>query len=145
MAPYYIPAVNRELVTTPHPPKVLIVEGHAGIREGLVHLLGRMGFETFAAADAADAVVQLDGLQYLILDLAIPEGEDLLRRIRSRSPNIKVALLTAGGELPDLAAVQRLGSDCVLTKPLHIDTLLNWLDPGAVHNESDAYLAKRQV
>lgn len=97
--------------------KLLVVEDHALVREGLVRLLAQMerGVEVKEAADFETAlnVLENDGeFDLVLLDLALPgidgfAGLDILRR---RFPAMPVAVVSAFNDLPTITRVLNLGA-----------------------------------
>ena len=82
------------------PPRVLVVDDHAMLREALVDLLVHAGFEVAGeAADGADAVALAKQLEpdVVLMDLRMPVlgGLDATRLIRDACPATQVVLLTA--------------------------------------------------
>jgi DNA-binding NarL/FixJ family response regulator len=82
------------------PPRVLVVDDHAMLREALVELLVQAGFEVAGeAADGADAVALAKELapDVVLMDLRMPVlgGLDATRLIRDACPATQVVLLTA--------------------------------------------------
>jgi CheY-like chemotaxis protein len=109
--------------------KILVVDDEAMVRDVVVRMLDRLGFETFAAADAGAALDQLEreGCQLAgaFVDLVLPgvRGDHLTRAINSRCPNLPVVIMT-GAEL-DTAGLRRSGLtvEAVLKKPFTFDEL----------------------
>ena len=82
------------------PPRVLVADDHAMLREALVELLAQAGFEVAGeAADGADAVALAKQLEpdVVLMDLRMPVlgGLDATRLIRDACPATQVVLLTA--------------------------------------------------
>jgi DNA-binding NarL/FixJ family response regulator len=82
------------------PPRVLVADDHAMLREALVDLLVQAGFEVAGeAADGADAVALAKQLEpdVVLMDLRMPGlgGLDATRLIRDACPATQVVLLTA--------------------------------------------------
>ena len=82
------------------PPRVLVADDHAMLREALVELLAQAGFEVVGeAADGADAVALAKQLEpdVVLMDLRMPVlgGLDATRLIRDACPGTQVVLLTA--------------------------------------------------
>jgi DNA-binding NarL/FixJ family response regulator len=82
------------------PPRVLVADDHAMLREALVELLAQAGYEVAGeAADGADAVALARQLEpdVVLMDLRMPVlgGLDATRLIRDACPATQVVLLTA--------------------------------------------------
>lgn len=95
--------------------RVLIVDDHPVVREGLKALLSRAGFCVVAeAADAAQALELAANAHpdLAIVDVALPgvSGLELCRRIRRRFPEVKVVLLSMFDEPEWRAEAARAGA-----------------------------------
>lgn len=111
-------------MTTPH---ILIVDDDARIRQLLGKFLGKNGFLTTTARDAAQARRLLAGLEFdlIVLDVMMP-GEDgvaLTRALRS-SLTTPILLLTARGEAEERIIGLEAGADDYLPKPFEPRELL---------------------
>jgi len=111
--------------------KLLVVEDHALVREGLVRLLAQIEdkVEVREAADFEAALIQLDAdadFDLILLDLALPgidgfSGLDILRR---RYPSIPVAVVSAYDDLPTITRVINLGASGFIPKAFSGEALL---------------------
>lgn len=128
---------------------VLIVEDDARIASFLVKGLKAEGYVTSQAGDVATAteVVALygDELDVVLLDLGLPggSGEDVLRRIRQKSPSLPVIILTARAEIGDKVRGLDLGANDYVTKPFAFEELLARLR--AVRRSADQTAASELV
>jgi DNA-binding NarL/FixJ family response regulator len=112
--------------------KLLVVEDHALVREGLVGLLSQMeeGVEVCESADFESALGLLDNegdFDLVLLDLALPgidgfAGLDILRR---RYPAMPVAVVSAFDDMPTVTRVINLGASGFIPKALNGESLLN--------------------
>jgi DNA-binding NarL/FixJ family response regulator len=80
--------------------RVLIVDDHPIVRDGLSNLLRRSGLEVIGEAATADAAIELvdaDPPDVVLLDLSMPgtDGTGAARRIRADHPDVAVVVLTA--------------------------------------------------
>ena len=79
---------------------VLVVEDETVARRALDKLLKREGYET-TSVESAEAAIQFlnehEGPQIALIDLDLPgmDGAELLRRLRSLSPNTHAVIMTA--------------------------------------------------
>jgi len=112
--------------------KLLVVEDHALVREGLVRLLGQSeeGASVFEAADFESALTVLDNeeeFDLVLLDLALPgidgfAGLDILRR---RYPAMPVAVVSAFDDTPTITRVLNLGASGFIPKAFSGEALLS--------------------
>ncbi len=112
--------------------KLLVVEDHALVREGLVRLLVQVEPETtvLECADFESAIALLDhepDIDLLLLDLALPgidgfAGLDILRR---RYPAMPVAVVSAYDDTPTITRVLNLGASGFIPKAYSGEALLD--------------------
>lgn len=111
------------MTETPAPlPHILVVDDDDRLRELLRRYLSENGFIVTTAADAADAGVKMQSLQFdlMVLDIMMPgeTGLELAARLRAQEGYAPpVLLLTAMGEPDDRIAGLEAGVDDYLTKP----------------------------
>lgn len=85
-------------------PVALVVDDEPALRELLAGLLGRLGYDTIAAADGERGLAQarrLERLDLLVSDVVMPnvDGLELLRGVRGRFDQV-AAVLLSGAALP---------------------------------------------
>jgi DNA-binding response OmpR family regulator len=102
------------------PPRVLVVDDEAAIRDIVRRYLTAEGFEVAEAADGREALDRLRALQpdLVVLDVLMPglDGLEVLRRLRASS-DVYVIMLTAKAEEVDKLVGLAVGADDYLTKP----------------------------
>lgn len=102
--------------------RIIIVDDHEIVREGLTAVLGRQaGFEVVAQADtAAEALVTVDELvpDLVVLDIGLPDssGIELCREIKARHPEIRVVILTGSDEEDNVLSAVIAGANGYLLK-----------------------------
>lgn len=111
--------------------KLLVVEDHALVREGLVRMLGQVEseIEVLEAPDFESALTVLDGedeFDLILLDLALPgidgfAGLDILRR---RYPAVPVVVVSAFDDTPTITRVLNLGASGFIPKAFSGEALL---------------------
>lgn len=74
----------------------------------------------------AEVALRVGGLDFMVLDLGLPDGSglDLLRAERARGNMIPVLILTARGELGDRLAGLNTGADDYIVKPFDLSELI---------------------
>lgn len=102
------------------PPRVLIVDDDADIRDGLVEVFARAGFVAFAAGDVAamERSLATNGADLIVLDLMMP-GEDGLSACKRLSGKGRppIIMLSALGDDADRIVGLEIGADDYLAKP----------------------------
>jgi CheY-like chemotaxis protein len=103
------------------PPKILVVDDDAEVREILAETLIEFGYAVVQANSGEEALPMLDSrsdLDLLITDVRMPgmSGLELVEQARSRSPALKVIVIS-GYFLPQPVAVR------FLKKPFHMHEL----------------------
>lgn len=107
------------------PPRVLVVDDEAHVRDVLCDALETWGLAADSAADSAQALeLFARGAYDLVLtDFLMPGGSglDLIEGVRTTDPSVAVIMLTASAA--DLDAPSRRLEFAVLRKPLAFDGL----------------------
>ncbi len=107
--------------------KVLVVEDEQSLREPLVYLLKKEGFETIEAADGSEALKHFEkgGIDLILLDLMLPgvSGNEVCRVIRQTS-QVPIIMLTAKDSEIDKVVGLEIGADDYVTKPYSTRELL---------------------
>jgi two-component system response regulator RegX3 len=106
---------------------VLVVEDEQSLREPLVYILEREGFEVFEAADGPTALVQWKERKpdLILLDLMLPgmSGVDVCREIRNHS-TVPIIMVTAKDSEVDKVVGLEIGADDYVVKPYSTRELL---------------------
>ena len=104
---------------------ILVTEDDARTRESLSRVMTRAGYRTLTAADGAEALVLLERetVDVVLTDLKMPgiDGISLLERLRARSPETIVIILTAFGTVDHAVEAMKKGAYDFLTKPINLD------------------------
>jgi two-component system response regulator RegX3 len=107
--------------------RVLVVEDEQSLREPLVYLLKKEGFETLEAADGLQAVEVFNAneVDLILLDLMLPgiSGNEVCRTIRQTS-QVPIIMLTAKDSEIDKVVGLEIGADDYVTKPYSTRELL---------------------
>ena len=107
--------------------KVLVVEDESSLREPLVYLLEKEGYEVVEAEDGAKALklFEASGADIILLDLMLPEvsGNEVCRIIRQTSA-VPIIMLTAKDSEIDKVVGLEIGADDYVTKPYSTRELL---------------------
>ncbi len=109
--------------------RVLVVEDHAVVREGLCSLLtARYGVKVVGeAADGLEAVEKAQALKpdVILMDLAMPRmtGLEAILKIREKDPDARILVLTSFGEDAKVSAAIKAGAMGFLLKDSSADDL----------------------
>jgi two-component system response regulator RegX3 len=106
---------------------VLIVEDEQSLREPLVYILQREGFDVLEAVDGPSALLQWqnNSPDLILLDLMLPgmSGVDVCREIRARS-SVPIIMVTAKDSEVDKVVGLEIGADDYVVKPYSTRELL---------------------
>jgi two-component system NtrC family response regulator len=107
--------------------RILVVEDDESLRRVTQAQLEKCGYETYAAADASEAIVLLEkhSFHLALTDLNLPgvSGLTLLKKIRLEYPETTVVMVTAYGTIETAVAAMRAGAYDYIPKPVHPDEL----------------------
>lgn len=108
--------------------RIRIADDEELIRKSLIKLLRDEGYDVDAVGSAAEVLssVRRDAPDVLVLDLRLPDGSglDLLPRLKSMAPEMKVVVITAFGDLPTAVEAMRQGATDFLKKPYEMHEML---------------------
>jgi two-component system response regulator RegX3 len=106
---------------------VLVVEDEQSLREPLVYILQREGFDVLEAVDGPSALLQWqnNAPELILLDLMLPgmSGVDVCREIRTRS-SVPIIMVTAKDSEVDKVVGLEIGADDYVVKPYSTRELL---------------------
>ena len=107
--------------------RVLVVEDEQSLREPLVYLLKKEGFDVIEAEDGTKAVEAFaqGSVDLILLDLMLPgmSGNEVCRTIRQTS-QVPIIMLTAKDSEIDKVVGLEIGADDYVTKPYSSRELL---------------------
>jgi len=109
--------------------RVLVVDDHPVVREGLRALLARGGFSVVGMASEALSALEMagkTGAEMVVVDVALPgiSGLELCRRLRRRFPGMKVVLISMFDEPEWKAEAARAGASAYLLKDMPAEEIL---------------------
>lgn len=109
------------------PPRILIVDDEADLRELLEITLLKMGLDVDSAESlsAARAYLQQHDYALVLTDMRLPDGVgiDLVREVASELRNIPIAVITAFGSADNAVIALKAGAFDYLSKPVRVDQL----------------------
>ena len=112
----------------PFTPSILVAEDDAETRRMICRTLEEVGFRVVEAATGKEAWEHVLERHFdlIVLDVSLPErdGLELIQSVRAEAGDVKVLAVSGfmGGSF--LRAVENLGADATLRKPLTEDDLL---------------------
>jgi DNA-binding NtrC family response regulator len=101
---------------------ILVVDDEVNIRNALVTMLEKKGYQVRGVGTAEEALEQLEAasVELVITDLRMPGigGIEFLRRLKDRWVDTEVVVMTAFGSIDTAVEAMRLGAYDYLTKPI---------------------------
>ena len=105
--------------------KILVVDDEKSLREVMSIMLKRAGYDVTEASDGEQAIGQVNREIYdlVITDLRMPkaDGMDVLKAVKSTSPETVVLVVTAFGTADSAVEAMKQGAYDYLTKPFQVD------------------------
>jgi two-component system response regulator GlrR len=112
--------------------RILLVDDDPGLLRLLSIRLRAEGYEVEAVESAELALAALSrfGPDLVVTDLRMDkmDGIGLLKELQSRSPGLRVIIITAHGTIPDAVVATQSGAFGFLTKPIDKDELISTVD-----------------
>jgi DNA-binding NtrC family response regulator len=116
---------------------ILLVDDEKGQREILTSILSREGYRASAAADAREALKQLEKNEFdlVLTDLKMQgmSGMELMERVLAENPQQCVIMMTAHGTVDSAVDAMKKGAFDYLEKPLEKESLLLTLQRAFEH------------
>ena len=107
--------------------RILVVDDEPSMRELLAIMLKKEGFEVVTADGRvmAAAVLAKGPVDLVVTDVRLPDGDgiEILRHVKSASPETVVIVMTAFGTAETAVAALKLGAHDYILKPFDVDEL----------------------
>jgi DNA-binding NtrC family response regulator len=107
--------------------KILIVDDESEMRMALNTALKRGGYRLDTAENGQEALEKIEGEQFdlVVTDVRMPKmnGLELLRAIKQNSPQTKVIMMTAYGDIDNAVETMKSGAFDYLLKPFSAEIL----------------------
>jgi two-component system nitrogen regulation response regulator NtrX len=109
-------------------PRILIVDDEPGIRQSLKGVFEDEGFSTDAVSNGEDCLKKIDHDAYdvVLLDIWLPgiDGLETLRRLREKSPQTHVIMISGHATIATAVSATKLGAYDFIEKPLSLEHTL---------------------
>ena len=106
---------------------VLVVDDDVAVRRVTERALASFGYRTLGAGSAEEALKLLGNVpvRAVLVDLGLPgtSGTELVRRIRERLPEVRIAVVTGMAQEDVAHAVREAGADLLIAKPYGVGEL----------------------
>jgi DNA-binding NtrC family response regulator len=124
---------------------VLIIEDEAVLAKKIAKFLQRQGFEVRVAGNGRDGLDTLKAFlpDAVVLDFNLPgemNGLEVLKRIRSFDPGIKVVMVTGQGNVRLAVDAMKAGAFDYLSKPVVLSELTLLIDRAIGQNRTEGQL-----
>jgi len=107
--------------------KILVVEDEELLQSSIAEFLSHENYihETANTLISADEKIDLYNYDIVLLDLGLPDGDGitLIRKIKEKSENTGVIIISARDAIDDRVKGLEQGADDYLTKPFHLSEL----------------------
>jgi two-component system response regulator AtoC len=107
--------------------RILVIDDEPSIRESLEMFLREKHFHVLCAPTASDGLAawQKNRPDVIILDIRLPDlsGQEVLKKITSEDPDVKIIMITAFHDMESTINAMRHGAFDYVHKPLDVDEL----------------------
>ncbi len=115
-------------------PRVLVIDDHDAMREGMAVTLKKQGHEISAVRSGVEGLAAYTKAPYdlVVTDLKMEQmdGLEVVRRLRAQDPEAVVMVVTAHGTIETAVTAMQLGAYDFITKPFPPEVLRAKVDKG---------------
>src|SRR5206468_6822628 len=108
--------------------RILIVDDEPGIRQSLKGVFEDEGFTTESASSGEECLKKIEESSYdlVMLDIWLPgaDGLETLRRLREKSPDTRVVMISGHATIATAVSATKLGAYDFIEKPLSLEHTL---------------------
>ena len=101
--------------------RILVIDDNESIRVNLVDILKSEGYEAASTADGEQGLETLksDDFDIVLLDIKLPgiDGLEVLKRVKSRKPDIEIILISGHGTIAEAVQAMKSGAYDFIEKP----------------------------
>lgn len=112
-------------------PLLLIVEDNEATLFGYTQFFSRSGYEiaTAATLQAAEALFRSNRPDAILLDLKLPDGSgiDWILKVRKKTPDVLIVMITGHGDISLAVEAMQNGADHFFSKPVKLEELDGFL------------------
>jgi len=127
-----------------HNTSILVVEDDPDLREALCQTLEMAGYASVAANDAESALTILErqDVGLVISDVQMPgkSGEELLRIVKRKFPELPFVLVTAFGSVAKAVEAMHAGAADYVIKPFEAEVLIEMVNRLALTGQHDGHM-----
>lgn len=121
-----------KLTSSSHPANVLLIDDNKEVRDIISEMLTAKKHQVTEAGDGVQALElfdEKDEFDLVFVNLSLPKlsGWEVIRRIKEKDPQVKIALLTGWGAQIDFEEAKEKGADFLIPKPFKAQDLLTVL------------------
>lgn len=102
--------------------RILVVDDDREFQRSLIKIFQKAGYQVNVASDSVQALAVIDRRHYdlIVLDLKMPgkSGLEVLREIKTKTPDSKVIVVTAFGDSTSHREAMAIGACDYLNKPV---------------------------
>ncbi len=128
--------------------KVLMVDDEEQFRTTTKKILSKKGFKAILAGSGEEAIEKLpENPDVVILDIKMPgmDGQQTLKEIKKRSPQLPVIMLTGHGTFPSAKEAHAEGAFDYLSKPCDISLLADKIIEAYQHTNQPGVIEEKRI